>query len=202
MPDSRTRSSGSDAAGPSDEASSDSQVFLARLNAGSDSALEQLFQDYFHKLTGLARRKMSRHVQADASSIAVSVLGSMARGFRERRFVVEDSRRLWNLLFTITLHKILARAAKGKREDSQPPDFDDVLARGPRVEDLGVVNDLIEETLKGLDASYRETLLQLLAGCTQTEIAQRLGVARAIIRAKISRLRDRLTRLLEESERK
>jgi RNA polymerase sigma factor (sigma-70 family) len=175
--------------------------FLDKLNAGNDSGLEELFYQYFEKLRLLASRKMGAHVAAEPDSIVMSVMGSMARGIREGQFVVEDSRRLWNLLFTITLNKIRTRAAKGRREDSQPPEFDDVLARGPSPDHLGVVNDLIEKTLERLDASYRETLLQLLAGYSQTEIADRLGVSRALIRSRISRLRDRLTRLLEQSER-
>jgi hypothetical protein len=92
--------------------------FLDKLNEGSDSALEELFRQYFEKLRSLATREMGPHVRAEPDSIVMSVMGSMVRGFRDGRFHVSDSRRLWNLLVTITLNKIRKRVEKRPGEES------------------------------------------------------------------------------------
>ncbi len=174
----------------------ETQEFLDKLNAGSDSALEQLFQQYFEKLRSLAARQTGAHVRAEPDSIVMSVMGSMVRGFREGRFHVPDSRRLWNLLVTITLNKIRKRVEKGHGEKSLPSDLCDQLSQGPGPEDIAIIDDLVETALKGLDDEYRQILTLFLAGANRTEISDQFGLPYATVKYKVNRLIDRFSRLL------
>ncbi len=174
----------------------DASSFLERLNQGNDAAIDEMVTKYYDKLTALAARKMGRHIQAEPESIAVSVMGSMIRGIREKRYQVADSRRLWNLLMTITLHKIAKRAAKQKKEDAGPPDLDAVLASGPTPAACAIFEDLIETALSGLDSTYRTVLLRFLAGWNRTQISEELDITYAAVKYRLNRVLDRLGRLL------
>lgn len=183
----------------------DTKVFLERLNAGTDSGLEELYLRYFEKLKSLAARRMGTHVRAEPESVVMSALGSLVGGFRrppeQRRFHVADSRRLWNLLVTITLNKIRQRAAQVKHLGPEPSNLDTQLAKGPGPDDLTGIEDLIEAALAGQDADYRQILKMLLDGCSRTEISRELKLPYATVKYKARRLSDRLARLLEQSER-
>jgi RNA polymerase sigma-70 factor, ECF subfamily len=178
----------------------ESKVFLEKLNEAGDSALEELFQQYFEKLRSLASRKMGAHVPAEPESIVMSVMGSMIRGFRDGRYHVPDSRRLWNLLVTITLNKIRKRVEKRHGEKRLPAEFPDQLSQGPSPDDLAILDDLLETALEGLDSEYRQILTLLLAGYNRTEISRELGLSYATTKYKVSRLIERFTRLLERPD--
>jgi len=178
----------------------ETELFLEKLNAGSDSGLEALFYQYFEKLRSLAARKMGPHVRAAPDSIVMSVMGSMVRGLREGRFHVSDCRRLWNLLVTITLNKIRKRVEKHHGEEPPPSALYEQLSQGPGPEDIAIVDDLIETALEGLDSEYREILTRFLAGCSRTEISHQLGLSYAAVKYKVSRLVDRFCRLFPSDD--
>jgi RNA polymerase sigma-70 factor (ECF subfamily) len=178
----------------------ETKVFLEKLNEGSDSALAELFRQYFEKLSSLAARKMGAHVPAEPDSIVMSVMGSMVRGFRQGRFHVPDSRRLWNLLVTITLNKIRKRVAKRHGEELLPSDLEDQLSKDPGPDELAIINDLIETALAGLDSEYRQIFMLYLAGHHRTEIADQLHLPYATVKYKVKRVTDRLARLLEQAD--
>jgi RNA polymerase sigma-70 factor (ECF subfamily) len=179
----------------------ETKVFLDKLNEGSDSALEELFYQYFEKLRSLAARKMGAHVPAEPDSIAMSVMGSMVRGFREGRFHVADSRRLWNLLMTITLNKIRKRVEKYHGEESLPSDLEDLLSKDPGPDELAIIIDLVETALAGLDSENRQIFTLYLAGHHRTEIAEQLHLSYATVKYKVKRVTDRLARLIEQADR-
>lgn len=180
---------------------SESQVFLDKLNRGSDSALETAFQRYYQQLCDLAARRMGKRIAAEPESIAMSVIGSIIRGLRERRFHVGDARRLWSLMMTILLHKIWKRADRDRRLVSAEVDLTSLLAQGPSPDDIASFQDLVESLLVGLESPYREVLALRLEGCTQHEIAERLGLTVYQVQKTLERLEDRLRRMLERFER-
>jgi RNA polymerase sigma factor (sigma-70 family) len=175
------------------------RAFLEELNKGGDSAIAEAFERYFDWLQRLAARKMGRHVRAEPESIAMSVMGSLIRGIRDRRFRFANSRKLRNLLVTVTLNKIRNRAAK-RSGVTLPTDFIELLGREPNQEDLAIVEDLIETALAGLESPYPEILSMRLAGYTQEEIAERLKMTRSAVRSRLDRIISRLRKLLEEPD--
>jgi len=190
-----------------DEKMSETQVFLQNLEQGHDSAIKQLWERYFNDLRALAARKIGPHVDGGADSVVVSVIGSVIRGIREHRFEFEDTRKLWNLLMTITLHKIYKRAARSRGDQRVVADLNTMLAAGPSPEELAVFEDVIETVLGDLESPYPEILAMRLDGCTRREIAERLNKTLGLntsdgaIKYKLERIANRLKRLLAESDR-
>jgi RNA polymerase sigma-70 factor (ECF subfamily) len=176
------------------------RAFLEELNDGRDSAIGHAFERYFERLCDLAASKKGAHILDGSETIAMSVIGSFVAGIREGRFKFENSHKLWNLLVTVTLNKIRKRARSSRRERFAD-DLLTVLSREPNQEDLAIIDDLVEKTLSGLDAPYPRILSMRLAGATQDEIAAELKLTRSAVRFRIDRMKSRLVRLLEDSER-
>lgn len=174
---------------------SESSSFLDRLNSGDEEAINEMVDRYLDRLRALADRKMGKHIGSEPQSLADSVMASVICGIKKRGYTFRDSRRLWSLLVTITLHKIAKRAAKRKREGAVPPDFNSLLASGPTAEAVTIFEDLIETALEGLDPSYRAILLTYMAGSNRTEISNELGFSYAIVKTRLKRVLDRLGRL-------
>jgi len=176
--------------------------FFDRLNEGRNSAIEDLFRRYVEKLVRLAQRGMDTRLRGrvDPEEVAQSAFGSVIRGIREERFRFDDERRLWSLLVTITLHKIIKRAASAGRED-HILDWSELLSREPGHEEYAIFTDLKETVLTGLKSQYRAILDMKLAKLTQAEIADELGTTRAAVRYKLERLRERLQRVMAQSAR-
>jgi RNA polymerase sigma-70 factor (ECF subfamily) len=176
----------------SDDGATDS--FLDRLNAGDATAIARAFELYFGRLQRLASGKMGPRVRAEPESIAMSAMGSLVAGLRDRRFKFDDAQKVWNLLVTITLNKIRKRATKG-REEVMPLDLMQLLNREPSAEDFVAFMEICEKTLDGLQPPYPEIFAMALGGCTQQEMADRLGATRASVRPKLQRLTSRLKTL-------
>src|SRR5947209_13371850 len=82
--------------------------WLSRLRAGDPSAAQQLWERYFHRLVGLARRKLAGRPRraADEEDVALSAFHSFFRGAERGRFPsLLDRHNLWRLLVAITARK-------------------------------------------------------------------------------------------------
>ena len=178
--------------------SDETSTFLDRLNSGEDAALEQLFVDYSDRLLGLVRRRMGSHIPSDPESVVASVFGSMIRGIREERFRLDERRKTWNLLVTISLNKIRKRWNK-KRPALQDAPWEVVLQEGPSAEDLVEIEDVVRKVLDGLESPYPEILWLRMEGHTKLEIADALGMTHVSVKTRLNRLRERLERILSRS---
>jgi len=82
--------------------------WLARFKAGDEAAAQQLWERYFRRLVGLARKKLQGVVrrEADEEDVALSAFASFCRGVEHGRFPrLDDEDDLWRLLVTITVRK-------------------------------------------------------------------------------------------------
>jgi RNA polymerase sigma-70 factor (ECF subfamily) len=143
----------------------------------------------------------------DPEDVVQTVFRTFFRRAAKGEFRIQHYGELWALLATITRHKVLKRA-EGYRTQKRDPDRettcqDDQLAgREPDAPDVAITAELIEKTLAGMDSSYVEVFQMRLQGCTETEIATKVGGTRTAVRCKLQRLRQRLMRLNEpDSER-
>lgn len=183
----------------SDETSSEVRQFLQNLNDGNDSAIGRLYERYLNDLQALAARRMSPQIDGGPESVAMSVMGSILRGIRGGRFEFESTRKLWNLLVTITLNKIRSRAAKGGGRRPVAADLSAVLEKGPDREAVAVVHDVIEAALGGLESPFPQILAMRLEGFKRREIAERLEMTDGAVKFKLERIKERLDRLLSQS---
>jgi RNA polymerase sigma factor (sigma-70 family) len=132
--------------------------------------------------------------------VVQTVFRTYFRRAAQGEFRISDTADLWALLTKITRRKILKRAeyhqADKRRPDAEDGSKDDRPdGRSPGPLDAAIAAELMEQALHGLDAQSVEVFQLRLAGCTEEEIADQLQCTRAIVRLKLKRIRERLTRL-------
>lgn len=179
------------------------QAFQQML-AGDALAAGQLWERFFPRLVGLARKTLAGRPQrvADADDAAQSAFASFcarAGGGQFGDLLKRDD--LWNLLGTITVRKSLQQArreAADKRgggktlgEDAlrdssgQPARLEDLAAQVPVQEfDLAC-----EELLASLDDELRQIALLRLLGYRNREIAEQLDCTERKVERKLHLVR-------------
>ncbi len=198
--------------------SSDGSVtrWLAPLQAGDPAAVQELWQRYFLRLVGLARKKMrgaSRRV-ADEEDVALSAFDSFCRNAAQGRFPqLLDRDSLWHLLVLLTARK----ASHHRRDESRlkrgggvtiqhetPDDSDEsllveqFLSREPTPEFAAQVAEDYQMLLRKLnDAELEAVALARMEGYSIEEIAVRLGYAPRSIKRKLRLIRDIWGKVLE-----
>ncbi len=86
---------------------------LAKYRTGSEEAAEQIFSRYLHRLTSLARLRLSEKIarRIDPEDVVLSAYRSFFVAARNGRFVLDRDGDLWRLLVSITLHKLHRQVA-------------------------------------------------------------------------------------------
>src|SRR5947207_2545977 len=83
-------------------------LWIKQLKAGDRQAVQQLWERYFHRLVGLARKRLRdapRRV-VDEEDVALSAFDSFCRNAEAGRFPdLTDRNSLWRLLAAFTLRK-------------------------------------------------------------------------------------------------
>jgi RNA polymerase sigma-70 factor, ECF subfamily len=177
--------------------------FVKRLNAGADSVAVELDAAYRCKLCRLVEREMNRRYRRreDPEDVVQSVFRTFFRRNAKGEFHIDTSADLWHLLETITRHKMLKHVEKlgaQKRSPSREKcaEGDDLHGQTPTPEEAAITADLIEQTLSGLDEIHVQIFQMRLANFTEEQIAVELGCTRAIVRTRLTRIRERLKKLL------
>ena len=91
-----------------DASSASVTQWIDRLKAGDPDAAQKLWERYFHRLVGLARKKLRSAPRraADEEDVALSAFDSFCRGAEQERFPqLHDRLDLWQLLVLLTARK-------------------------------------------------------------------------------------------------
>jgi RNA polymerase sigma factor (sigma-70 family) len=195
-------------------------ALVEQLQAGNHEAAQALWERYFPRLVGLARKRLqgtSRRV-ADEEDVALSAFDSFCRAARDGRFPrLTDRDGLWALLVCITVRKAAdlakhngsAKEGGGKvRGDSAMawPDgaaggFDEVAGDDPTPE---VAAQLAQEFQRLLDAlkddEQRAIAVWRMESYTNAEIAAKLGCAEVTVERRLRLIRSRLERVRKNLE--
>jgi DNA-directed RNA polymerase specialized sigma24 family protein len=183
--------------------------WLARLKSGDGEAARHIWQTFFARLAGLARDRLrhARRRAADEEDVALSALNSFCRGAAEGRFPdLLDGRGLWPLLAKITLRKAnklerderrLKRGGGAVRGESAlaPVDgsaaaWEDFLGREPSPALACQMADECARLLGRLgDPQLCQVALWKMDGCTNAEIAARLGCVETTVERKLRVIR-------------
>ena len=186
---------------------------IGRVAFGDPDAQHVLWEKYFTRLVGYARRKlqdMPRRV-ADEEDVALSAMHSFCRGMADGRFDHLDNRHdLWKLLVTITARKACAQRRRHfarKRgggcvagesmflrddQSGHNPGIGAVLGDEPTPELACMVADECRQMLDALgDETLRQVALLTLEGYSAAEIAGKLGCVRRTVERKLERIRDK-----------
>jgi DNA-directed RNA polymerase specialized sigma24 family protein len=194
--------------------SSDGSVslWLSQLQAGEHAAAQQLWERYFRRLVGLARKKLrdTPRRAADEEDVALSAFDSFCRAAVQGRFPrLDDRDDLWRLLVTLTARKALQLARHETRQKRgggavrgesgiSPPDgasaedagLEQVIGPEPTPEFAAQMAEQCQRLLEILgDGELRSIALWKLEGDTTEQIAARLNRVPRTVERKLGVIR-------------
>lgn len=158
---------------------------LSDLKEGDQEAAEQIWERFFHRVCGLARKKLgdARKRVADEEDIAQSAMHALYDGIQKDRFrKLENRDDLWQLLVMLTSRKAaLVWRKQTRRKESGESVFaggDDTVAGGiARVVDqtpndayVDQLCDACDDLVSKLDPKLQQVAAYKLQGYTNEEI--------------------------------
>jgi DNA-directed RNA polymerase specialized sigma24 family protein len=175
-------------------------VWLRQLQAGEPGAVRPLWEKYFRRLVGLARKRL-RDVPrrtSDEEDVALSAFDSFCRNAEAGRFPdLTDRDGLWRLLAEFTLRKAahqvrdatrLKRGGGMKIDDSSS--IEEVLANEP---DPALAAEIAEECNRLLaalqDPELRQVALLRMDGYSVDEVAAKIPCAPRTVKRKLKLIR-------------
>lgn len=177
--------------------------WLSLLREGHPDAAQQIWDRYFARLLGLARKKLGgrRFGIADEEDVAISALNSFCCNAREGRFPqLADSDGLWRLVIVITARKalhLIRDQGRHKRGGGRPcagradlPDrqqaIDQLVGNEPTPGFAAQVAEQYEGLLGLLNDDQRAIAIAKLEGLTNAEIAKRIEPRASNNRAEVA----------------
>ncbi len=178
----------------------DVTAWLGRLRTGDDAAARPLWDKYFHRLVGLARKRLadSPRCAADEEDLALSAFDSFCRGAEAGRFPdLTDRESLWRLLASFTARKVShhlrdegRRKRGGGTATGGAGELEEVLGREP---DPALAAEVAEECgrLLGVlgDADLRQVAVLRMDGYSVEEVAARVACAPRSVKRKLQLIR-------------
>jgi DNA-directed RNA polymerase specialized sigma24 family protein len=184
--------------------------WVRRLEAGDREGAQKLWEGYYRRLVGLARKKLrdTPRRDVDEEDIALSAFDSFCRGVEQSRFpTLGDRDDLWHLLVVITVRKVAdtMKALRAKRRgggkvrgESVFTTDDSGAGRGieyavgkePSPEFAAAVAEQCEVLLKALpNELLRSIALLRMEGYTNPQIAEQKKCSLATIERKLNLIR-------------
>jgi DNA-directed RNA polymerase specialized sigma24 family protein len=178
------------------------------LVVGDAVAVQRLWERYFRRLVGLARKKLagSSRRAADEEDVALSAFDSFCRNAERGLFPqLLDRDSLWRVLVVITARKSAHQRRDENRlkrgggallhsetssEDEEPVILDELLSREPNPEFAALAAEEHQRLLAALgEEELRAVALWRMEGYTVEEVAARLGVAARSVKRKLQLIR-------------
>ena len=177
--------------------------WIQEMQAGDRRAVQKLWEAYFRRLVGFARKKLGELPRraADEEDVALSAFDSFIRGAEQGRFPrLEDRDDLWQLLLVIAGRKVIDLATyegRDKRdwhrlstESGSGSSLHNLIGREPdpafAVELAETCRCLLERLP---DDQLRQIALLQMEGCTNQEIGVRLDVSLATVERRLGLIR-------------
>jgi DNA-directed RNA polymerase specialized sigma24 family protein len=181
-------------------------VWIRELRSGDACAAQRLWQSYFARLVGLARKKLLGQPRgaADEEDVALSAFASFCRGAAACRFPrLDDRNDLWQVLVLLTVRKayrLIQHEGRHKRGGGgvhhlsalveEGSGVVEVLGREPTPELAAGVAEECRRLLDALgDTELRSIALWRMEGCTTGEIAAQLGCVPRTVERKLRVIR-------------
>jgi RNA polymerase sigma factor (sigma-70 family) len=186
---------------------SDVTRWLQQLKAGDREGVQQLWEVYYRRLVGLARKKLGGLPRRAAGSedVALSAFASFCRGAEEGRFPrLEDRDDLRTILVMITSRKAIdlvvheGRDKRDWRRLQEQPNGDglslmrELLGREPDPAFAAEMAEQVTSLLSQLpDEQLRQIALRKLEGYTNEQIAAALELPVSTVERRLDRIRKR-----------
>lgn len=180
---------------------------VQKLRDGDRAAAQRLWEAYYCRLVGLARQKLDGRARlvSDEEDVALSAIKSFCRGVERGRYPqLADREGLWNLLVTITLHKVLhlvrdegrAKRGGGRKRIAAHASNDDaellaqLVSKEPTPQIAVQIIEEIERLMHLLpQGELAELALLKMEGYTNQEIAGRWQKTERTVERKLHEIR-------------
>jgi len=169
------------------------------LKGGDSLAAQKVWENYFHRLVGLARKKLrgSPRKSEGAEDVALSAFASFCRCAELGKFpLLTDRDDLWRLLVVITARKaadLINRERRLKRGGAalqKDVEIEELIGREPTPDFAAQVAEEYQRLLDCLnDDELRRVATWKLEGYTNKEIAAKLGRSLTTADRKLSLIR-------------
>jgi DNA-directed RNA polymerase specialized sigma24 family protein len=158
-------------------------TWLEQVKEGDEQSFAQLWSHYFGNLIRLARKRVAQGPArlADEDDIVQSALASFYFNAQQGRYPdLHDRNGLWKLLLSITLTKARALSRKeGRRREILKREF------------AAQMTEQFEELMDRLTSDLlRQIAVAKLEGCTNQEVAERVGKSVPTVERKLRLIRD------------
>jgi RNA polymerase sigma factor (sigma-70 family) len=186
--------------------------WLNLLKGGDAAAIQQLWEAYFPRLVGLARKKLHEAPRraADEEDVALSAFDSFCDGAAQGRFPrLTDRDDLWHVLVTITARKALQLVRHEQRQKrgggtvrgesvfdeksetaDEPAGLEQIIGSEPTPAFAAQVAEEYQQLLARLgDADLRRVAVWKMEGYSNEEIAAKLGCVRRTVERKLALIR-------------
>jgi DNA-directed RNA polymerase specialized sigma24 family protein len=186
-------------------------TLLERMKHGDHEAVRSLWQRYYPRLVGMARKKLqgARRLVADEDDIALSAFDSFCRRAEAGQFPdLKDRDGLWALLVVFTARKsadALKHHGRAKRggglvhgdsalerfgTDSKAGGFDRLQGPDPTPEEAALFAEAVERLLARLpDPAIRQVAIWKMEGFTNKEIASKQGCSMPTVERRLALIR-------------
>jgi RNA polymerase sigma-70 factor (ECF subfamily) len=180
---------------------------MARLRRGDGEAAELIFDQYAHRLVGLARSRLDGLMRrkVDPEDVVQSVFRSFFQRQADGRIEIGNWESLWGMLVVITLRKCgraveYFRAARRnvRREVSPRADREDfgpgweVMADDPTPSEAAMLAETVENLMRSLEPRDRQILELSLQGQAAPQISATVGCTERTIYRVLERVKERL----------
>lgn len=200
---------------PDSQAEHDSfNELLQLVDAGDQDAVgSRIFVRFTNRLISLARTRLSDKLKTkvDAEDVVQSAYRSFFNRQAADEFELENWERLWGLLAVLTLRKCYARVdyhyaeKRDVRREVSSPGSADVSIRSlnaestePTPEEAAAITEILEQTMRDLDAKQREILSMTLQGYEVREISDHVQLSERTVHRVRNQLRQHLTKLVAD----
>jgi DNA-directed RNA polymerase specialized sigma24 family protein len=182
--------------------------WIGPLKTGDPRAVQHLWERYFQRLVGVARKRLQvrRPRSADEEDVALSAFDNLCRGARQGRFPrLEDRGDLWRVLVMLTVRKAAhlvrdeGRQKRGGRpvalpdtptSDTGETDWAQLLSHEPTPEFAAQVAEECQRLLDLLKSGDLQSVALLkMEGYTIEEIAQKLDCTQRTVFRKLGIIR-------------
>ena len=176
--------------------------WLRQLQTGDSAAAQPLWERYFRRLVGLARKRLQggRPAGGDAEDVALSAFASFWRNAGRGRFPqLADRDSLWRLLVTITARKAAHQArdeGRQKRGGGVAPVGDaaaalaEALSREPNPDFAAGVVEECRRLLDRLGDPDLQAVARLrMEGYSVDDVAQKMDCAPRSVKRKLDVIR-------------
>ena len=188
-----------------------SQVGIAPV----DEASRALFEQFSHRLIGLARSHLDARLKnkVDPEDVVQSAYKSFFLRYGDQTLATQGSEALWSLLTLITLRKCADRAryyradCRDMNQEAGAPlageqeFWREAVSREPTPEHAIILAETVEKVLREVGDDERQVVELSLQGYSTQEISEQLSRAERSVRRLRERVRKYLEKLQEADDR-